>query len=54
LEIYLYDWWPIYEDRRRLERLARINVRIVMPQTGLPAFSPIDEPDRGHFTETAA
>ena len=31
LEIYLYDWWPLYEDRRRLERLARIRVRIVMP-----------------------
>ena len=31
LEIYLYDWWPLYEDRRRLDRLAKIRVRIVMP-----------------------
>lgn len=33
LEIYLYDWWPLYEARRRLDRLARITVRIVMPET---------------------
>ena len=26
LEIYLYDWWPIYEVRHRLVRLARIRV----------------------------
>ena len=32
LEIYLYDWWPLLEERRRLERLARIRVRIVAPQ----------------------
>ena len=31
LEIYLYDWWPLYEDRRRLDRLAKTRVRIVMP-----------------------
>jgi hypothetical protein len=31
LEIYLYDWWPLFEERRRLDRLARIRVRIVMP-----------------------
>jgi hypothetical protein len=33
LEIYLYDWWPLFEERRRLDRLARIRVRIVMPDT---------------------
>jgi hypothetical protein len=33
LEIYLYDWWPLFEERRRLDRLARIRVRIVMPGT---------------------
>jgi len=32
LEIYLYDWWPLAEERRRLERLARIRVRIVMAE----------------------
>jgi hypothetical protein len=31
LEIYLYDWWPLFEARRRLDLLAKIRVRIVMP-----------------------
>jgi hypothetical protein len=35
LEIYLYDWWPLFEERRRLDRLARIQVRIVMSGSGL-------------------
>jgi len=40
LEIYLYDWWPLFEERRRLDRLARIRVRIVGPDDGqLPIFS---------------
>jgi hypothetical protein len=34
LEIYLYDWWPLFEERRRLDRLARMNVRIDMPALG--------------------
>jgi hypothetical protein len=38
LEIYLYDWWPLYEERGRLDRLAKIHVRIVMSQ---PAGSPV-------------
>jgi hypothetical protein len=33
LEIYLYDWWPLAEERRRLERLARIRVMIVMAES---------------------
>jgi hypothetical protein len=33
LEIYLYDWWPLFEDRRRYDQLARIKVRIVTPHT---------------------
>jgi hypothetical protein len=38
LEIYLYDWWPLYEERRRLDRLAQIRVRIVMSQpAGMPS-----------------
>jgi hypothetical protein len=32
LEIYLYDWWPLFEERRRLDLLAKIHVRIVMRQ----------------------
>jgi hypothetical protein len=31
LEIYLYDWWPLFEQRRRLDLLAQIKVRIDMP-----------------------
>ena len=30
LEIYLYDWWPLFEERRHLERLARMHVRILV------------------------
>jgi hypothetical protein len=33
LEIYLYDWWPLREDRRLVERLARMQVRLILPQT---------------------
>lgn len=36
LEIYLYDWWPLRDERRLLERLARMNVRLVLPPTGNP------------------
>lgn len=28
LEIYLYDWWPLRDERRVLERLSRMHVRI--------------------------
>ncbi|HVU15842.1 MAG TPA: hypothetical protein VHD32_02900 [Candidatus Didemnitutus sp.] len=43
LEIYLYDWWPLYEERRHFERLSRINVRVVMPNadgTGRRTYEP--------------
>jgi len=36
LEVYLYDWWPLLEERRRLNLLARIRVRIVMERTWQP------------------
>jgi hypothetical protein len=54
LEIYLYDWWPLYEEQRRLDRLARIRVRIVMPASLPTPFS--EEPVHGHDhpAETAA
>lgn len=29
LEIYLYDWWPLRAQRRVLERLSRMAVRVV-------------------------
>jgi len=31
LEIFLYDWWPIRNDRRLYGRLSRMPVRIVCP-----------------------
>ena len=42
LEIYLYDWWPLFEERRRLDLLAKIRVRIVMlGRTEKPAELPL-------------
>ena len=32
LEIYLYDWWPLRDERRVLERLSRMKVRLVVPE----------------------
>lgn len=31
LELYLYGWWPIRGERRLLERLARMSVRLIQP-----------------------
>jgi hypothetical protein len=31
LEIFLYDWWPLRDERRILERLGRMQVRLVLP-----------------------
>ncbi|MEO6245114.1 MAG: hypothetical protein ABIQ12_06735 [Opitutaceae bacterium] len=31
LQIYLYDWWPLRDERRVLERLARMSVKVVTP-----------------------
>lgn len=31
LEIFLYDWWPIRRERQLLERLARMQVRLLLP-----------------------
>jgi hypothetical protein len=31
LEIYLYDWWPVRADRRNLQRLARMEVKVIVP-----------------------
>ncbi len=31
LEIYLYSWWPLRDEQRLLARLARMQVRLVLP-----------------------
>lgn len=31
LEIFLYDWWPVRNDRLLMERLARMRVRLELP-----------------------
>ena len=31
LEIYLYDWWPVRDEWRTLQRLARMHVRLISP-----------------------
>ena len=55
LEIYLYDWWPLFEERRRLDRLSRIRVRIVGPEAGqLPIFSAASFPTGSTATSVAA
>jgi hypothetical protein len=49
LEIYLYDWWPLYEERGRLDRLAKIHVRIVMSQRGgVPVVPGQPEQEKTH------
>jgi hypothetical protein len=53
LEIYLYDWWPLYEERRRLDLLARIKVRIVMPEASDTDAMPL-EPEFQEIHKSAA
>jgi hypothetical protein len=33
LEIYLYDWWPLRDEQRLLDRLSRLRVTLVEPET---------------------
>ncbi len=35
LEIYLYDWWPLRTERRNLQRLARMEVTVIVPDQSL-------------------
>jgi len=35
LESYLYDWWPLRTDRRNLQRLARMEVTVIVPVQSL-------------------
>jgi hypothetical protein len=53
LEIYLFDWWPLAEERRRLSRLARIRVRI-LPSTATPAFGDNGEAYPAETVQAAA
>ena len=53
LEIYLYDWWPLFEDRHRLDRLARIRVRLVLPEPH-PLFGRPQESRPATAAEVAA
>jgi hypothetical protein len=47
LEIYLYDWWPLRAERRVLERLSRMRVRLIplathaMPATSNSSTKPV-------------
>ncbi len=54
LEICLYDWWPLYEERQRLRRLARIRVRVTSQEAFPPQLSPLPENERREIATTAA
>lgn len=54
LEIYLYEWWPLYEERRRLDRLARIRVRIMLPESRPTPFRDTSAEDGHEAAKTAA
>lgn len=40
LEIYLYDWWPMRDEYRMLDRLGRMNVRLLPRDAPAPAPAP--------------
>ena len=54
LEIGLYDWWPLYEERCRLDRLARIRVRVVMPEIAPSFYLETKAHEKNEGAETAA
>jgi hypothetical protein len=54
LEIFLFDWWPIVEEQRRLSRLARMSVRVLLPgEQGIPTGN-LDRMDGGEQRRVAA
>ncbi|MDB6168694.1 MAG: hypothetical protein JWM88_1558 [Verrucomicrobia bacterium] len=48
LEMYLYDWWPVREQWRHLQRLARMQVRVVPPRNdaGEARFTAVQNPEK--------
>lgn len=46
MQIFLYDWWPIRDERRLFERLSRSDVRLNVSgrQVPVPTDSPSVEP----------
>ena len=40
IQTYLYDWWPVRDEWRALQRLARMHVRLVLP----PAAEAVTRP----------
>jgi hypothetical protein len=54
LEIYLYDWWPLFEDRRLLDRLARIRVHVVQPGNQAVPFDGAEVGGQAGFDKRAA
>lgn len=44
LEIYLYEWWPLREEWRKLQQLARMRVRLILPHAATPAPSAPAQP----------
>lgn len=51
LETYLYDWWPVREEWRNLQRLSHMHVKLVLPHrtestpTVVPPPTPAAGPD---------
>jgi hypothetical protein len=41
LEIFLYDWWPLRQEWRDLQRLARMRVRLLPPHPKPVANPPV-------------
>ena len=44
LQIFLYDWWPIRDDRRLFDRLSRMPVQIVPPPAAPPPSGSVPKP----------
>ena len=44
IQIYLYDWWPVRDEWRALQRLARMRVRLILPHASETAARPPTAP----------
>lgn len=54
LQIFLYDWWPIRNERRIYDRLSRMLVRIACTGAGGPDGSHSPDRETSRLTVTAA